>query len=355
MSKKSEKEAEKQEAIKTLRQFGVKPGATIYTNVTHVSSSGMSRNIRCYIVTRDTRTERSGEKTRKRVEHGVHDITGLVATACGFSRARGSRWDIQVGGCGMDMCFHVVYTLGRVMFPKGGKLELSPREHQERRDGKTRETDGGYLLRKRDLLSRLLVRGRTIGRGVGDATLTHNRGVHMDMKRYLAGVYRSIRAMGYPANDAIQFARIELRWDELGGVVNEDSDDDACLRLRFEPEHESYEDVYGKFDSEKEKRIINAMIDRDGMWWCVAEARATPDDPWEQADSLGMIIGINPELDGYGWMLKDAAIEKLAQLRDDKATELAEQIGRAATYAAGEAAASSARTSARLSAMADDS
>lgn len=167
MSKKSEKEAEKQEAIETLRKFGVKPGATIYTNVTHVSSSGMSRHIRCYVVTRDTRTERVesacfdadgsmrlvGEKTRKRVEHVVHDITGLVATACGFSRARGSGWDIQIGGCGMDMAYHVVHTLGRVMFPKGGKLEKSEpsRQHQERRDGKTRETNGGYLLRKRDL------------------------------------------------------------------------------------------------------------------------------------------------------------------------------------------------------------
>lgn len=154
MSKKSEKEAEKLEAIKTLRQLGVKPGATIYTNVTHVSSSGMSRHIRCYIVTRDTRTERVGEKTRKRVEHRVHDVTGLVATACGFSRARGSRWDIQIGGAGMDMGYHVCYTLGRVMFPKGAKRFVSSiRERQAERagNGKQGETDGGYLLNHRAL------------------------------------------------------------------------------------------------------------------------------------------------------------------------------------------------------------
>lgn len=174
-----------------------------------------------------------------------------------------------------------------------------------------------------------------------DATLTHNQGVHMDMQRYkalrdryLAGVYRSIRAMGYPAIDAMHFARIDLRWDELGGVVNEDSDDDACLRLRYEPEHESYWDVYGRDGaSEKDQKEIGRLIERDGLWWCVAEARATPDDPWEEADSLGMIVGVNPELDGYGWALKGAAIEKLAQLRDEKATELAEQIGQTATYA----------------------
>ena len=138
---------ERDEAIRTLRKMGVKPGSTIYTNVTSVSRSGMSRTIRCYMVTRDE----SSRRGKKKVEHAIHEITGLVATACGFTRARGSHWDIQIGGCGMDMCFHVVYNLGRVMFTKGGPLELSPREHQERRDGKTIEQDGGYLLVKRDL------------------------------------------------------------------------------------------------------------------------------------------------------------------------------------------------------------
>ena len=152
-TKKEQAANEKAEAIATLKRMGVKPGADVYTIVTHVSSSGMTRHIRCFIPTTNVSTDyKTGKKTRKA---GITDITGLVATACGFQRAKGSRWDLVIGGCGMDMCFHVVYTLGRVMFPKGGPLEKSSpgRMHQERRENPkaTVETDGGYLLHKRDL------------------------------------------------------------------------------------------------------------------------------------------------------------------------------------------------------------
>jgi hypothetical protein len=146
MSKSLERAAEVAKAIATLNKMGVKPGATIYTLVKSVSKSGMSRQIQCYIATRDT-TTRNGKTFR---ENAIHDITGLVSTATGIKRGRDG-WSLNVGGCGMDICFHVVYTLGRVMFPKGGPLECSPREHQEKRAGKKIETDGGYLLNKRDL------------------------------------------------------------------------------------------------------------------------------------------------------------------------------------------------------------
>lgn len=148
MSKKSQLEESRQEAIKTLRKMGVRPGATVYTNVTSVSRSGMSRTIRCYVVTRNTSTDyRTGKKT---VEHGITDITGLVATACGFRRDKRG-WDIVRGGCGMDMCFQTVYLLGRTMFPEGGPLEHSNGTRQRQEKEKGRETDGGYLLQKRDL------------------------------------------------------------------------------------------------------------------------------------------------------------------------------------------------------------
>jgi hypothetical protein len=156
-TKKEEKAAEKAEAISTLKRMGVKPGAEVFTIVTHVSSSGMTRHIRCFIPTTNTSTDyKTGKKTRK---PGITDITGLVSTVCGYTRAKGSRWDLVVQGCGMDMCFSVVYNLGRVMFPKGGPLDKSSpgRKHQEEREAKTNgrpvegETDGGYLLQKRDL------------------------------------------------------------------------------------------------------------------------------------------------------------------------------------------------------------
>ena len=131
------KRNEKAEALAFLRKLGVRPGATVYTTVTSVSRSGMSRNIRCYFPSK-------GE---------IVDITWAVAEACQFSRAIGGGGgaDIRMGGCGMDMCFEVVYVLGRVMFPKGGPVTKSLRRHQEERDGQTVERDGGYLLRKRDL------------------------------------------------------------------------------------------------------------------------------------------------------------------------------------------------------------
>lgn len=162
----------------------------------------------------------------------------------------------------------------------------------------------------------------------------------MDMQRYkalrnrdLAGVYRSIRAMGYPAHDAIRFARIDLQWDAEDGVTNDDSAD-SVVRLRFEPEHESYWDIYGCDGvSKKDQKEIDRLIERDGLWWCVAEARASEDDSWEQADSIGMLLGIDDDVSGYGWDLRDSALRLLGRLRDEKAAELAEQIGQTATYA----------------------
>ena len=148
MSKASEKAELQAEAIATLRKMGVKPGETVYTNVTHVARSGMSRHIRCYFVTRNTSTSRDG---RKGISHGITDITGLVSNACGFTRSRGSRWDLAIGGAGMDMCFHVVYTLGRVLFPKGGELRYTCGSRARQEASKGRENDGGYLLTKVDL------------------------------------------------------------------------------------------------------------------------------------------------------------------------------------------------------------
>lgn len=143
MSKATEKKTQAQEAIVQLRKMGVKPGKTIYTVVRHVSSSGMTRRISLFVVAPYT-TTRDGKKT---TTQEIVDITGYAAHALGYTRHREGGLIVQ--GCGMDMCFHVVYNLGRVMFPKGGDLKHSPRAYQEREVG--RETDGGYLLRKSSL------------------------------------------------------------------------------------------------------------------------------------------------------------------------------------------------------------
>lgn len=96
MTKKADQE--KAEAIAQLRKW-LKPGDTVHTILDHVSRSGMSRDIRVVIL-------RDGEAL-----HPNHS----VAKALGYSRA--SHGDgMRVGGCGMDMGFHIVHSLGYALF-----------------------------------------------------------------------------------------------------------------------------------------------------------------------------------------------------------------------------------------------
>jgi hypothetical protein len=98
---KKEKLEQRDRAIERLTEL-LKPGMTVYTIMTSVSRSGMYRHIRA--LTQDD-------------ECGLFDISGLVAKAIGW------RWhdDGGVGcsGCGMDMGFHLVYTLSQTLFPNG--------------------------------------------------------------------------------------------------------------------------------------------------------------------------------------------------------------------------------------------
>ena len=90
------------EAVTRLRAE-LTPGRTVYTKVTHVSRSGMSRSIECYLAQgRDNLT----------------DITWAVARATN-SRVDNTHGGIVMGGCGMDMGFALVYGLGRTLYPDG--------------------------------------------------------------------------------------------------------------------------------------------------------------------------------------------------------------------------------------------
>tara|TARA_R100000008_G_scaffold15603_1_gene7595 strand:+ start:71 stop:439 length:369 start_codon:yes stop_codon:yes gene_type:complete len=76
---------------------------TVYPVLRSVSRDGMSRTMDFYIV-------RDGE---------VRTITALVAGLLGLqlSTAYGPANNAAiVGGCGMDMGFHVVYTMSRVLY-----------------------------------------------------------------------------------------------------------------------------------------------------------------------------------------------------------------------------------------------
>lgn len=106
LSKAAAKQLDRDYAIEQLLTHYVKEGDTVYTLIRSVSSSGMSRTMSVKIV-RDNR---------------IDDITFYVAHALDYPlvEVNGSR-AIRVGGAGMDMSFHVVYSLGRVLFRGQGE------------------------------------------------------------------------------------------------------------------------------------------------------------------------------------------------------------------------------------------
>lgn len=130
LSKKALKDQERQEAINTLLKW-LKPNDIVYTDVKSVSSSGMSRQIACYVA-----YHVDGDKPR------IKDITWFVSKVCDLKI--GSKGGLVVGGCGMDMAFSVVYNLGRTLWPNG-----TPEPHG-RRNGEP-DSCGGYALKKESL------------------------------------------------------------------------------------------------------------------------------------------------------------------------------------------------------------
>ena len=89
----NKQEKEKTEALRKLKQLC--KGQRVYAKVTHVSKSGMSRDITFRVL--------KGNK--------LYNITGLIQKITGYSWSRND-WDsIHVGGCGMDMIFNTLYVV----------------------------------------------------------------------------------------------------------------------------------------------------------------------------------------------------------------------------------------------------
>lgn len=101
LSKAAAKQLDRDYSIEQLLTHYLKEGDTVYTLLRSVSSSGTSRTMSLKIV-RDGR---------------IDDITFNVAHALDYPlvEVNGSR-AIRVGGAGMDMGFHVVYSLSSVLF-----------------------------------------------------------------------------------------------------------------------------------------------------------------------------------------------------------------------------------------------
>ena len=139
------------EAIAALRDK-LTPGRTVYTKITHVSRSGMSRSIEVYLAEgRDNLT----------------DITWYAARATN-SRIDNNHGGIVMQGCGMDMGYALTYNLGRTLYPDGvpctGSCGYDPHTYETTHDAPrcksnehvndatvpySRDTihrDGGYAL-----------------------------------------------------------------------------------------------------------------------------------------------------------------------------------------------------------------
>ena len=100
-----QKDVERQEAIDQLKKW-IKPGDTVYTVLRHVSRSGMTRGIDVYILQ----------------DNQPQWITAYVGKAIDQPQSM-DYWrksmGLKIGGCGMDMGFHVVYSLSYSLFKDG--------------------------------------------------------------------------------------------------------------------------------------------------------------------------------------------------------------------------------------------
>lgn len=106
----------------------IKPGTMIYTKLESVSASGMSRRISVYAV----RPACKGQPA------SIANITHAVTNVIGYTVS--DKGGIVATGCGMDMGFHIVYSFGRGLWPKG-----TPKPHGTRNG--TPDNDGGYALK----------------------------------------------------------------------------------------------------------------------------------------------------------------------------------------------------------------
>lgn len=121
----------------------------------------------------------------------------------------------------------------------------------------------------------------------------------------LLAMYRKCRTrkpfmlVGRDAECSLRSAKTILAFRQL--------ESDGLVRMRCEPEEESYFDVYGKpelewrnghtLSREETDKNLEALLELDGVWWTVAEWFDGYE--WQQADSCGMHAGYKNPLDPF--------------------------------------------------------
>jgi len=111
MTKKQIKEKEEQEMKEQLKKI-IPKGSKVYTCLRSVSQSGMTRNISLIVFKKDKETEYTLHPN-----YTASKLLGWKLTSKFGHDA------IRVSGCGMDMGFHLVYTLGQILYGDGYKLK----------------------------------------------------------------------------------------------------------------------------------------------------------------------------------------------------------------------------------------
>jgi hypothetical protein len=133
MSKHTKKEYE--EAKADLLEL-LKPGDTIFTMLVHRSRSGMYRVIDLFVI-------KDNEPLRLSYNASI-----LLE---GYDR----KWEgCRASGCGMDMGFHLVYSLGHALWPEGfecigNKCPSNDHFNGDRNHKPHHHDSGGYALQQR--------------------------------------------------------------------------------------------------------------------------------------------------------------------------------------------------------------
>ena len=128
--------SERAEAIEQLRGH-FKPGDTAFTILRSVSRSGMSREI-SVVTTFDGKP-------------WTGNLDWLVATA---TRSKLGERGVKVGGCGMDMGFHLIYSLSHALYSDGfdcvGAIcPSNDHSNGDRHYEPHHHSDGGYAISQR--------------------------------------------------------------------------------------------------------------------------------------------------------------------------------------------------------------
>jgi hypothetical protein len=145
MTTKTEKQERLDHATAGLNKW-LKPGDTVYTLVTHVARSGMSRSIKVFVM----------------LDNEPVDITWHTMMLLDLKIDQ-NNGGVKMGGCGMDMGFALVYDLSRVLFRDkfeciGDHEQYAKRcpsnDHVNSGPGRNDYTphmhsNGGYALRQR--------------------------------------------------------------------------------------------------------------------------------------------------------------------------------------------------------------